>query len=353
MLQNNEYRFDLVANVIGECIKKLEGKTLLCTGTNGFLGKWVVGLIGYLNEHLLTKPCRLIAIDIKIPDGELVNSYAHLNVEFRSHDLTTKLWPLAEKIDFVVHMAGIASPHHYKSRPLDTIDVCLEGVRSALEIARHSGAKFMFTSSSEVYQTADVIPTPETYVGAIASNNERSCYDVSKLMGENIVYVYSKNLGVDAVTTRIFNSFGPGIEEHDYRILPRIASSLVGGHELSVFVKQQQPTRTYCPTGNTIAGLFLALLNGKSGEIYNIGTDKPEITVQELLEIVEKYVGRPVPHKVVYPEDVYLDEPLRRCPDITKARKELGYSPDISLEHGVELFFNWSLPRYSGSKVKD
>ena len=210
MFDIQQYRFDLVVKMIGPSAQKLSGKTLLWTGTNGFLGTWVVGLIGYLNEHTLSVPCRLIAVDLRIPEDKVVETYGPLNIEFRAHDLTTKLWPVAEKIDYVVHMAGIASPHHYKKRPLETIDVCLEGVRSALEIARHSGSKFMFTSSSEVYQTADVIPTPETYVGAIASNNERSCYDVSKLMGENLTYVYAKSLGIDAVTTRIFNSFGPG-----------------------------------------------------------------------------------------------------------------------------------------------
>ncbi|MGB1027772.1 MAG: NAD-dependent epimerase/dehydratase family protein, partial [Rhodospirillaceae bacterium] len=332
MYDTQDYRFDLVAKMIGQSAQKMSGKTLLWTGTNGFLGTWVVGLIGYLNEHVLETPCKLIAIDLRIPDDAVVKKFEPLNVEFRSHDLTTKLWPVAEKIDYVVHMAGIASPHHYKKRPLETVDVCLEGVRSALEIARHSGAKFLFTSSSEVYQTADVIPTPETYIGAIASNNERSCYDVSKLMGENFTYIYSKNLGVDAVTIRIFNSFGPGIAEHDFRILPRIASSMVSGSEISVFAKKQQPTRTYCPTGNTVAGMFLALLDGRSGEIYNIGCDKPEVTVLELLDIIEKQTGKSVNRKVVEPLDVYTDEPLRRCPDITKAKEHLGYSPDISLE---------------------
>ena len=115
-------------------------------------------------------------------------------------------------------------------KPLETIDVALEGVRSTLEISKTNNAKFLlFTSSSEVYQTATVIPTPESYIGAIASNNERSCYDVSKLMAENYVYVYSKNYGVDACNVRIFNSFGPGISENDSRILPRIASAAKSG----------------------------------------------------------------------------------------------------------------------------
>jgi len=353
MFEVQDFRFDLIVKMIGPSIQQLSGKTLLWTGTNGFLGKWVVGLVGYLNEHVLTIRCKLIAIDMEIPSAEIVAAYEPLNIEFRAHDLATKLGLVEEKIDFVVHMAGIASPYHYERRPLETIDVALEGIRSTLEIAKHSGSKFLFTSSSEVYQTATVIPTPETYVGAIASNNARSCYDVSKLMGENLAYVYKTQFGVNTVITRIFNSFGPGISESDYRIVPRIASSLVGGQALSVFATGNQPTRTYCPTGNTIAGLLLALLNGKSGEIYNVGCDKPEVTILELLEIIQDQLGCKVPYKVVEPTAVYIDEPKRRCPDISKARDQLGYNPEISLEQGLELFFNWALPRYKGQVARD
>ena len=210
--------------MIGEDATKLTGKTILWTGTAGFLGQGVIRLVKYLNENVLDNPCRLLAYDMRIPEQRVLNEFSSAGVIFRSHDLTTRLWPLSEPVDYVVHMAGIASPFHYRQRPLETIDVALEGVRSTLEIARHHGARFLFTSSSEVYQTASVIPTPETYVGSIAPNNERSCYDVSKLMGENLTYVYHHNLGVSACSIRIFNSFGPGIAESDRRILPRIAS---------------------------------------------------------------------------------------------------------------------------------
>ena len=353
MFNIKHYRFDLVVKMMGESVQQLNGKTLLWTGTNGFLGQWIIGLVGYLNEQVLANRCNLIAIDMELPSYEIVKKYSPLNIEFRAHDLRTKLPPIVQKIDFVVHMAGIASPYHYVKRPLETIDVCLEGIRSTLEIAKDNDSKFMFTSSSEVYQTATVIPTPENYVGAIAPNNARSCYDVSKLMGENFAYVYKTQYGVNAVITRIFNSFGPGISESDHRILPRIASALVGGRPISVFAKNNQPTRTYCPTGNTIAGLFLALLNGKSGEIYNIGSDQPEVTIIELLEIIRRQIRREIPHNVVEPVAVYIDEPQRRCPDISKARSELGFKPEISLEEGLEMFFDWALPRYNGHIARD
>jgi UDP-glucuronate decarboxylase len=345
----DEFRIDLVVKMIGDSVKQFNGKNILWTGTNGFLGQWVLKVVEYLNNKILEDPCTLHAFDVRLPEKDLVDRLKPSRIYFHAHDLTTKLWPMAEKMDYVVHMAGIASPYHYKLRPLDTIDVALEGVRSALEISRNSGAKFLFTSSSEVYQTASVIPTPETYIGAIASNNDRSCYDVSKLMGENMCYVYHRQFGVDAAVVRIFNSFGPGISERDSRILPRIASSIVSGKPISVYSGSRQPKRTYCPAGNTVAGIFLALLDGRAGEIYNIGMDKPEVTVVELLDIIQESRGISIPHRLIAPPPVYVDEPLRRCPDISKARRELNYSPDISLEFGLDLFLNWALRRYDGT----
>ena len=340
----------VMASMLGHHASKLSGKTILWTGTAGFLGQGVIRLIQHLNTNVLEKKCRLLAYDMRLPEQAIVNEFSAAGVEFRSHDLTTRLWPVGEPIDYVVHMAGIASPYHYKRRPLETIDVAIEGVRSTLEIARHHGAKFLFTSSSEVYQTATVLPTPESYIGAIASNNERSCYDVSKLMAENLTYVYHNNLGIDACSIRIFNSFGPGISESDSRILPRIASAIVGNFPISVYSKNILPTRTYCPSGNTIAGMFLALLNGRSGEIYNIGIDSPELSVTDLVQRIEDACGLRVPHKVVEPEAVYMDEPMRRCPDISKARKTLGYDPIISLDDGLKLFFDWALKTYTGAR---
>jgi len=349
----DDYDLKNVVKMLGINSNELNGKTILWTGTNGFLGQWVIRLIKYLNENILERQCRLLAYDVRLPDDAFIKKYTGSGIKFLSHDLTTKLWPIGGvDIDYVVHMAGIASPYHYKRRPLETIDVAIEGVRSTLEIARHHGAKFLFTSSSEVYQTASIIPTPETYVGSIASNNDRSCYDVSKLMAENLTYVYCKNLGLDATTVRIFNSFGAGIAESDSRILPKIASAIVGKFPISVYLKNVLPSRTYCPAANTIAGIFLALLNGKSGNIYNIGMDTPELNVLELIQRIENVCGLAVPYEIVKPEEVYMDEPLRRCPDISKAREFLGYEPLVSLDEGLIQYFNWSLKNYTGSNIQ-
>jgi UDP-glucuronate decarboxylase len=343
----NFYDVKAVTDMLIES-KNLEGKTLLWTGTGGFLGQWVLQIIKHLNINILNQPCKLLAYDMSIPPKSVQDEFADCGIHFRAHDLTTKLWPIFEKIDYVVHMAGIASPTHYKRRPLETIDVAIEGVRSALEIAKHHNAKFLFTSSSEVYQTPDIIPTPETYVGAIPSNTERSCYDISKLMAENIVYIYSQNYGVDACSVRIFNSFGVGIPEQDSRILPRIASASKSKNKIKIYKTKILPTRTYCPSANTIAGVFKALINGKPSQIYNIGISSPEISVDQLIDIINELCGISVEYEFVIPTSVYVDEPLRRCPDISKAMNEIDYIPSVSLSKGLIDFFNWTDDVYTG-----
>jgi UDP-glucuronate decarboxylase len=349
-MKKNNYYFDVksVTYMLGDDFKKMEGKTLLWTGTNGFLGQWILNVIKYLNLNVLNQHCKLLAYDLEMPKLDIINEFSNCGIEFRAHDLTSKLSNIEEKIDFVVHMAGIASPTHYKRLPLKTIDVTLEGIRSTLEIAKFHSSKFLFTSSSEVYQTPDVIPTPEWYVGAIPSNTERSCYDISKLMAENLVYVYSHNLGVDACCVRIFNSFGVGMSEADSRILPRIASAAKSGKRLQIYRTEQLPTRTYCPAANTVSGMLKALLNGKASEIYNIGMINPEVSVDSLINIANDVCGINVQYEFVSPTSVYIHEPLRRCPDITKAITEIDYNPKVSLTEGLKDFFKWTDATYIG-----
>ncbi len=331
----------------------LSGKKLICTGTNGFLGKWVLGIVAELNKNVLKEPCKLIAIDLKKPsleEQEKIGRSDHIT--YVSHNLAERFKGLLDsRIDYVVHMAGIASPHHYKIRPLETIDVALEGSRGMLEIAKEHGARYLFCSSSEVYQTATENPTSETYIGAIPSNTSRSCYDVSKLMGETLAHVYSDQFNLNTGVIRIFNSMGPGLAEIDHRILPRIASSIVRNKKLTVFSNGVLPSRTYCPVANTAAGVFLALINGKPRETYNIGLDKPELTVVELIERINKNLNLKIDWEIAPAPDVYISEPMRRCPDIRKARAEIGYEPLVTLDDGLESFFDWALTEYPKGNI--
>lgn len=340
------YNIQAIVEMLGGAYEDLAGKKILCTGTSGFLGQWILRTICYLNENVLKTPCSLIALDINDPDEQFKNYCELRGVRFVNRDLTAQFTLEKEMFDYIVHMAGIASPAHYKKRPLQTINVALEGSRTLLELARHSGAKYLFCSSSEVYQTATVIPTPESYIGAIPSNTDRSCYDVSKLMGENFAYVYAEQFNVSTSVVRIFNSFGPGLAQSDLRILPKIVTAHINKEALKIYASNNLPSRTYCPAANTMAGLLLALLRGGKGKIYNIGASSPELTVVGLLERIEDSCGIRVNYDLVPPPPVYETEPQRRCPDITLAQQDLGYFPRVGLDEGLQSFFEWALVNY-------
>ena len=199
-----------------------------------------------------------------------------------------------------------------------------------------------------MYQTASIVPTPESYVGAIPSFNDRSCYDVSKLLGETLAYEYSKQ-GVDTVVVRIFNSFAAGMSEKDRRILPLIASALKADRAITIFKRagRSLPKRTYTPVANTLLGVLTVLLKGRSGDVYNIGLDSPEIDVVELCARIGAVMGREVKLNFEPPPEHYETEPLRRCPDISKL-KSLGWRPVVDLDEGLRRFMSWAAGAYTG-----
>ena len=347
---------------------KLDGARVLVTGARGFFGRYVVeALLEMNNRGAHAHPIEIVAAD----------SYAVGNDEARVEEWRNApnltLWrcniahaggglPLIGNRHFthIWHLAGIASPYWYKKLPEETIAVAVDGTRNMLRAAREHDARFMFTSSSEVYQTANEVPTPESYVGAIPSTNERSCYDVSKLMAETLCYVEALKHGTHTSAIRIHNTFGPGMAEVDRRILPRIASAMKGGREMKVFAKGDHqihlPTRTYSPAANTLLGFLKVALEGVSmgtphappaHGIYNVGLDTDEITVPQLISRCVKSSGKELAYKLVQPPEHYETEPMRRCPDLTKLRA-LGWSPCMSLDEGVEHFFKWSQQSYQG-----
>lgn len=325
------------------------GKRVLVTGSRGFLGAYVVDSFIEMNKTL-EKPCQVIAVDSRGPATGGNDEWLNVpNISFRVHDIKHGVGLVPEKLDMVINLAGIASPYWYKRDPLGTISAAVDGSRHMLELAKEHKATYLFTSSSEVYQTASIVPTPESYVGAIPSMNDRSCYDVSKLLGETLAYTYA-NMGVDTRIIRVFNSFAPCMSEADRRILPRIASSIKANKKLTVYGRQGHlPRRTYTPAANTLLGLFTVLLMGKSGEVYNVGNDSPEVTVPDLLQLIGQVTGLDPRWDLVPPPSHYETEPLRRCPDITKL-KGLGYRPAMELSDGLAAFFAWAMETYTGAE---
>ena len=337
-----------------DCIGAFSDKKLLLTGAGGFLGRWVLRTIDALNDAYSQSgqpPCSVMALDSVATEAEAMEEIQHFDfVDFVHHDLR-KGFASGERFDYVMHLAGIASPYWYERFPLEAIDVAVNGSRLMLEKAREDGAKYLFTSTSEVYATPppEFVPTPEHYIGAVDSLGPRSCYDISKLMGETLAYTYAKQYDVKATVVRLFNAFGVGLKESDHRILPRMASAMKSGRLLRVFAGGYRPTRTYSPAANTVAGILLALVKGGLGP-YNIGAAKPEMTVPDLAALAQRVTGKKLDLEYVNPPALYASEPMRRCPDITKAHTELGYEPTVTLIDGLERFFRWSLDVYTGEQ---
>jgi UDP-glucuronate decarboxylase len=342
---------DEIIDGLGDAVSRFAGKTILITGGMGFLGRYFTAMFERLNETRYARPCRLVVLDNLITSrGRAVRSTDLVNGVFHKHDIT-KPFECDEPIDFVLHVAGIASPYYYRAYPLETLEVATLGTKNMLEIARQNSAQLVFFSSSEIYGDPDPqhVPTPESYRGNVSCQGPRACYDESKRVGETLCYVYHEKFGVHVNTVRPFNVFGPGMPETDYRVLPNFASRIVNGQRIQVYGSGNQ-TRTYCYVTDAMAGFLKVLALGVPGEVYNVGTPDPEISVLDLVSRIQGVLDREVPHDLIeHPDSYPADEPRRRCPDIRKARLQLGYEPTVKLDDGLRRYFDWAAGAYAGA----
>ena len=330
-------------DVIGRDLQRFSGKTVLLTGAAGFLGHHFVATFRYLNKYVLDSPCKVIAVDNFITADSLpIMQDDH--IEAWHADVTVPL-RIPRPIHFIIHAAGIASPVKYQKYPLETITAAVDGTRNMLELARvqDNFGSLLFFSSSEIYGDPDAnhIPTREDYNGNVSTIGPRACYDESKRMGETLVKVYQEQYRVPAKIVRPFNIFGPGMPHGDGRAIPSFTHQALNGHPISIF-KGGVQTRTFCYITDAIIGFLKVLLEGRDGEAYNIGSLDNEIMLKDLGALFVDLIPGTELQFVPYPDKYPTSEPLRRCPDITKAFEQLGYVPKVKLREGVEKFIEWA-----------
>ena len=335
-----------IAKNLGKDAKKLEGKTILISGGAGFLGKYLIGTLCYLNDHVLKKPCRIISVD------NFITGSHHRHFNYRGRSDVLEVWadvsnplPMREDINFIMHAAGLASPVYYKKYPLETINSAVSGIENLLELARKNAdfEGFLFFSSSEIYGDPDerAIPTPETYHGYVSSVGPRACYDESKRLGETIATIYYEQFDVPVSIVRPFNVFGPGMGHNDQRVIPMFTYLSINKKPIRVHGEGTQ-TRTFCYITDAITGFFQVLLQGKRGEAYYICNSMNEIGMYDLAKLYTKLVPGSKATLVPYPSTYPAGEPQRRCPDLAKAKKDIKYAFRVDMHEGLKRFIDWA-----------
>ena len=338
---------DKIIQSLGPHVHRFSGKTILLAGGAGFLGRHFIALFRRLNHGVLSRPCKVISADNYITGEQLElyeGSHRDPNVIDVWADVSHPL-PVREDLHFIVHAAGVASPVYYMKYPLETIESAVQGTKNLLELARKNKELegFLFFSSSEIYGDPDskAIPTPETYHGYVSSVGPRACYDESKRLGETIATIYQQQFKVAAKIVRPFNVFGPGMKHDDRRVIPMLTYEALNGRALPIHGTGQQ-TRTFCYITDAISGFIKTLLLGTPGEAYNIGNTDNEISMFELGRLFTSLIPGTVVNRIPYPSTYPAGEPQRRCPDLTKATKHLGYASQVDLQTGLSAFIDWA-----------
>ncbi len=296
----------------------------LVTGGAGFLGS-------HLCERLLAEGMEVIAMD-NLLTGDLANIaglFGREGFTFVKQDVTQFIH-VPGPLHYILHFASPASPIDYQKLPIQTLKVGSLGTHKALGLAKEKGARFLLASTSECYGDPLVHPQPETYWGNVNPVGPRGVYDEAKRFAEAMTMAYRRFHGLETRIVRIFNTYGPRMRLKDGRVLPAFMSQGLRGEPLTVFGDGSQ-TRSFCFVDDLIEGIFRLLMSDEP-EPVNIGNPS-ELTILEFAEKVRALTGGK--SEIVF-KPLPTDDPKVRQPDISKARKVLGWEPAVDLDEGLE-----------------
>jgi UDP-glucuronate decarboxylase len=298
-------------------------QTALVTGGGGFLGS-------HLCEKLLLKNFDVICLDNFFTGNK--NNIRHLlgnpNFELIRHDIT---WPIYLEIDLIYNFACPASPIHYQHDPVQTTKTSVLGAINVLGLAKRLNIPILQASTSEIYGDPEIHPQTEEYWGNVNTIGPRSCYDEGKRCAETLFYDYRNQMGLDTKIIRIFNTYGPRMCPHDGRVVSNFIVQALNNTDITIYGDGSQ-TRSFCYVNDLVDGIMKMMETPP--EVFgpvNLG-NPGEFTIKELAEMIIELTSSK--SKIIYC-DLPKDDPVRRRPDITKAKKLLNWEPAVNLQDGL------------------
>ena len=303
----------------------MEMKRVLVTGGAGFLGS-------HLCDHFIALGCEVICMDNLIKKENIENIthlLGHERFKFIKYDVTEYLH-VEGKLNDILHFASLASPKDYLDYPIQTLKVGSLGTHKALGLAKEKGARFLLASTSEVYGDPKEHPQSESYPGNVDPVVPRGVYDEAKRFAEAITMAYHRTHGVETRIARIFNTYGPRMRLDDGRALPNFMVQALKGEDITVYGDGSQ-TRSFCYVEDLIDGI-MKLLNSDEAEPVNLGNPE-EISVLDFAKEIIQLTGSK--SRIVF-NPLPQNDPKVRQPDITKAKRILGWEPKVSRKEGLK-----------------
>ena len=302
---------------------------ILITGGAGFIGS-------HLIEKFIENQYKVIVIDNLLTGSKknIKHFFENENFTFIDFDVQNHI-EVAEDLDYVLHLASAASPKAYSEHPINTLKAGSIGTINTLGLAKAKNAKYLLTSTSEIYGDPLVSPQPESYWGNVNPNGRRSMYDEAKRFAEAAVATYSRSYGLKTKIVRIFNTYGPRMQLNDGRVVTNFIVQALRNENITIYGDGTQ-TRSFSYVEDTVAGI-ISLMNSTEYDVFNIGNPN-EMTVGKLAEKIIELTDSTSEIKYL---ELPNDDPKQRKPDITKAKTKLNWEPKVNLDEGLAKTITW------------